>query len=180
MLILDRESPDRSRPEVIIAPAHSPGRVVVEHRLAPDPHDWTEVRWVIRFDLTKAPATITQARLRLWCQGTAGSPRVSPRIELIDSKDAQRIVAADRASKPLLPMPVEIPFPASPQMIELDVTSLVQEALKRKLPFAAFRISALCDKPECGGKEPQNYYFGGYTNVWTWPKSEPPLLELTP
>jgi len=180
VLILDRESPDHSRAQVIIPPKQSPGRVIVEHRPNPDPGDWTEVRWVFRFALDKCPATFTQARLHLWCQGTAGSPSVKPKLEVIQSSDLQGIVSADRDSLALLPQAIDIPFPPNSQMIELDVTAPVREAMKRKLPFAAFRISAVCDKPECAGKEPQNYYFGGSTNVWSWPKSEPPVLEIKP
>jgi hypothetical protein len=180
VLILDRESPDHSRAQVILPPKQSPGRVIVEHRPNPDPGDWTEVRWVIRFDLSRAPATITQARLHLWCQGTAGSPKVAPRLDLIQPADSRHILDDDRASKPLLPKSIEITFPSNPQMIELDVTEFVKEAQMNRLPFAAFRISAVCDKPDCAGDAPQNYYFGGVTNVWSWPKSEPPLLEITP
>jgi hypothetical protein len=180
VLILDRERADHSRPEVVIAPSQSPGRVIVERRIDPDPKDWTEVRWVIRFDLAKAATSFRQAKLHLWCQGTAGSPKVAPKLELIQTTDLQRIVSQDRASQPLLPNAVEIPFPSTAQMIEIDVTAQIQETVKRKLPFAAFRISAVCDKPECAGKEPQNFYFGGSTNVWSWPQSEAPMLEITP
>jgi len=180
VLLLDRQSPDKSRPAVVLDPSQSPGRVIVEQRDNPDPNDWTEVRWILRFALDKAPASFQQAKLHLWCQGTAGSPSVKPKLEVIQSSDLQGIVSADRDSLALLPQAIDIPFPPNSQMIELDVTAPVREAMKRKLPFAAFRISAVCDKPECAGKEPQNYYFGGSTNVWSWPKSEPPVLEIKP
>jgi hypothetical protein len=180
VVILDRETPDHVRPEVVIPPTESPGRVIVERRPDPDPKDWTEVRWVIRFDLSKVPASIQQARLHLWCQQGPKSLQVPPKLELIADADPRRVVSADRASQPVVAQAVPIPFPSQPSMVEVDVTALVQAALKQKLSFAAFRISAVCDPADCRTSVAEAYYFGGYTNVWSWPQSEPPLLEITP
>ena len=180
VLLLDRAETDGSRRAAVLTPSQSPGRVIVERKKHPDPADWTEVRWVIRFDLSQVPTMFRQAKLHVWCQGTAGAPKVMPKLELIASSDPQRIVSADRMSQPLLSKTQEIVFPERPQMIELDVTAMVQEAQKQKQPSAAFRISAVCDQPECETGEPQNFYLGSFTNVWQWPQSEPPVLEIIP
>ncbi|MBI4026686.1 MAG: hypothetical protein HY360_17010 [Verrucomicrobia bacterium] len=177
VVILDRFSTDGQRPAVVIPDSTRPGQVDVEHPNA-NPKGWTEVRWVIRFDLSKVTAPIQQARLHLWCQLASGSPKAPPMIDVVEPADPDKILAADRTSEPLLPKGKEFEFPAQADMVEVDVTPLVQEALKRKLPLAAFRISAVATEPDADD-QPETYYFGGFENVYSWKHSEPPVLEIT-
>lgn len=177
VVILDRVENGRRAP-VVIPPAQSPGRVFVEYPEA-EANEWTEVRWVLRFSLAKIAGPVKKAQLRLWCSSATGKPKAPPKVELIESVSPDRIVAQDRISDPLLPNAVEIAFPPNPDSVEVDVTAMVREALKRKLPFAAFRVSAISSEPK-PGQESQAYHFGSSQNPWSWKHSEAPVLEITP
>jgi hypothetical protein len=181
VLLLDHGT-SSSRPEVVVPATQSPGRVIVERAKNPDTNDWTGVRWVLRFGLSKAPATVQQAKLHLWCLPPSAKPGAPARLELIRVASPTGIIAVDRTSPAMSKETIEIAVVDRPQAVELDVTALVKVALKEKLSMAAFRIKAVCETDDCeSAKEaPANYFFGGYTNVWSWPDYQAPLLEIAP
>ena len=74
---------------------------------------------------------------------------------------------------------VSFEYPSLPAVVEVNVTDLVNEAIQRKCSYVAFRISAVSENAFESVDKKERLNFGGSINVWDWPESHAPALQLT-
>lgn len=157
----------------------APGQVHVEYANQSD-DKWSQVRWIVRFPLEGLPKEVQRAELSLLLFTKRSAQNAPLFLELIDGAQEDNILPLDRVS-PNIGDPIEVDVPSQlPANLLIDVTQFVNEALKARLPYVAFRLSSTSesDYPE-NDNEAQVFYFGSHYNPYHWERADAPKLELT-
>jgi hypothetical protein len=95
-------------------------------------------RSYLKFDLTSAPSTVGQAKLRVTCSGKSGSPNVT--VSGLGDAWAQGSLTWSNAPAPGAPLNVFVVNSTGPNYYEIDVTAYI-EAEKAGDGFASFVLT---------------------------------------